>query len=117
MAEELPDDLIDFHPDWVAVQKKVQTQFGTKPDLQALLFVIGVQELGQVHDKYSKEQKQDLMHIAVCRLLMEDGFYRYIGRDEEGWPHYEPTVELPEWTVKEQEIHLKRRIIDYFAEF
>lgn len=114
--EALPDDLIDFDPAWLAVLKKVQQRFGKKPDLQAILFLIGIQELGQVLEKISKEQKQDLMHIAVCHLLAPLGYYRYLGRDEEGWPHYDATTELPKMTVEEQERLLKRQVIRYFAD-
>ncbi len=115
-VDSLPDELIDFDPSWLAVLKKVQDRFGKKPDLQALLFIIGLQELGQVPDKISKEQKQDLMHIAVCHLLSEPGYYEYLGRDEEGWPHYKASNTLPPMTVDEQERLLKRRVIAYFAE-
>ncbi|MBI1193228.1 MAG: hypothetical protein GC205_08645 [Bacteroidetes bacterium] len=108
--------MIDFDPEWIAVLKKVQERFGKKPDLQALLFLIGLQELGQVLEKVSKEQKQDLMHIAVCRLLSEQKLYRYIGRDDEGWPHYEATAALPQLSVDEQERMLKRQVIRYFAD-
>ena len=95
----LPDELIDFDPAWLAVLKKVQDRFGKKPDLQALLFLIGVQELGQVVEKFSKEQKQDLMNIAVCHLLSDLGYYKYLGRDDDGWPHYEATAALPQMSV------------------
>jgi hypothetical protein len=115
-AEPLPDELIDFDPEWIAVLKKVQERFGKKPDLQALLFLIGLQELGQVLEKVTKEQKQDLMHIAVCRLLSDQKLYRFIGRDDDGWPHYEATAELPRLSVDEQERMLKRQVIKYFAE-
>jgi len=115
-AEPLPDELIDFDPEWIAVLKKVQERFGKKPDLQALLFIIGMQELGQVLEKVTKEQKQDLMHIAVCRLLSEQKLYRYIGRDDDGWPHYDATTALPQLSVNEQERMLKRQVISYFSD-
>jgi hypothetical protein len=115
-APLLPDDLIDFDPAWLAVLRRVQERFGKKPDLQALLFLIGIQELGQLQEKFSKEQKQDLMHVGVCRLLSPLGYYRYLGRDDDGWPHYEATTELPRWAVDEQERVLKRQVIRYFDE-
>ena len=46
-------------------------RFGKKPDLEAILFLIGMQEYGQLKDKFTKEQKQDLMHVAVCLLLSQ----------------------------------------------
>jgi hypothetical protein len=113
---ELPEDLIDFDPEWIAVQRFIKDRFGIKPDLHGILFAIGLQELGQVKDKFKKEEKQDLMHIAVCKLLCEEGWYEFLGRDEDGWPHYVALSEIPALTVKEQEQLLKRQIIRYFAE-
>ena len=62
----------------------------------------------------SKEEKQDLMHIAICRLLESDEIYEYVGSDDEGWPHFEINRQLPTLTKEEQEDLLKKRIIEYF---
>jgi hypothetical protein len=86
------------------------------PDLNALLFLIGVQELGRWRGDFSKEEKQDLMHVAVCRLLAADGHYRFEGRDDEGWPHYALVGKIPPTDLPGQEQLLKRKIIDYFEE-
>ncbi|WP_116106189.1 hypothetical protein [Lewinella sp. IMCC34191] len=86
------------------------------PDLNALLFLIGVQELGHWQADFTKEEKRDLMHIAVCRLMAEDGHYRFVGRDDEGWPHYELTSKIPPTDLAGQERLLKEKIIGYFAE-
>lgn len=86
------------------------------PDMNALLFLIGVQELGRWQDSFSKEEKRDLMHIAVCRLLAYDGHYEFVGRDEEGWPHYELKSSLPKIDLASQELLLKHKIIQYFNE-
>ena len=111
---ELPDELIDFEPKWLAIIQLIKDRFGKTPDLEAILFLIGIQELGRVEGSFSKEQKQDLMHIAVCRLLSTEGHYVYEGQDEDGWPHYSPTELLPRLDVKQQETLLKRNIIRYF---
>ena len=68
---------------WERIRHLVQQRFGrsTLPDLNAVLFLIGIQELGRWKSQFSKEEKQDLMHIAVCRLLSYDGHYRFAGRD------------------------------------
>jgi hypothetical protein len=84
------------------------------PDLNAILFLIGIQELGHVRDAFSKEEKQDLMHIAVCRLLESDGYYEFEGFDDEGWPHYKQSRPFIQKGVKQQEAFLKEKIILYF---
>ena len=86
------------------------------PDLNALLFLIGVQELGRWQADFSKEEKQDLMHVAVCRLLAEDGHYTFVGRDADGWPHYELTSKIPPKDLREQEELLREKIVSYFGE-
>lgn len=97
-----------------SVQAQLKQQFGKTPNLDAILFLIGMQELGTIKKKFSKEQKQDLMHIAVCHLLSEEGFYIFIGRDEEGWPHFEKADNLPKLSLEEQEFLLKRQVTRYF---
>jgi len=84
--------------------------------MDAMLFLIGVQEFGRWRTDFSKEEKQDLMHIAVCRLLAQDGHYEFIGRDDEGWPHYELVSKIPPADLRAQEALLKSRIVDYFEE-
>lgn len=110
----LPAELIDFDPAWIAVQRQVQAAYGKKPDLNALLLLIGVQETGLTDLRFTKEQKQDLMHVAVCTLLEAEGHYRSLGRDEDGWPHFESLDRLGPMTIQEQEILLKRCVIRYF---
>ena len=78
--------------------------------------MIGVQEFGHLRESFSKEEKQDLMHIAVCRLLSQDGYYQFAGRDEEGWPHYQLLKPFNTKGVKEQGKILKQKIIEYFRE-
>ena len=92
------------------------TLTGKTPDLNGALFLIGIQELGQGVREFSKEEKQDLMHIATCRLLSAAGYYRLEGLDEAGWPHWEPVKTLPELTLKEQEQLLKMQVADYLSE-
>lgn len=100
------------------VRHIVQQRFNKAqlPDLNALLFLIGLQELGRWKEDFTKEEKQDLMHIAVCRLLAYDGHYEFVGRDEDGWPHYELKSKLPKIDLASQEQLLKEKIIQYFEE-
>lgn len=107
---------LDF--EWLRVRHLVQERFkkDTLPDLNAILFLIGIQELGRWKKEFSKEEKQDLMHIAVCRLLSYDGYYEFAGRDEDGWPHWEQLRPVPKRDLREQELLLKIYVIRYFRE-
>jgi len=101
---------------WLQVRDYVNNHFGKRPDLNAILFLIGINELGKIQEVWSKEEKQDLMHVAICTLFMNEGYFEFMGRDEEGWPHFEATEKLPKGKLREQEELLKSKIIDYFAE-
>lgn len=111
--EEVP---IDFDPRWIEVLRQLKERFGKKPELETILFLVGINELGRVEQKFTKEQKQDLMHVAVCRLLSYAGYYRLAGWDDENWPLWEPVLELPAWSGVEQETAIKKGIIRYFEE-
>lgn len=100
---------------WVKLMKHLEGQIGKRPkDLNAVLFLIGVQELGAGTRTFSKEEKQDLMHIAVCKVLSYSGFYALEGLDEEGWPHWKAAKILPRFDLLEQEKLLKMHILEYF---
>lgn len=105
---------IDFQ--FLRVKHFVKDKLSLKelPDMKAILFLIGIQELGMGPKEFTKEEKRDLMHIAVCSLLEEDGFYEFIGRDEDGWPHWNTAIPFTAKGVKEQEAILHNKIISYF---
>ncbi len=99
---------------WDRLGLRLADQFGEEPDLQTILFLIGVQELGKGPMQYSKDEKQDLMHIAVCRLLSTFGYYQLIGTDEQGWPAWEMINKLPPLSLREQDLLLKQAVLEYF---
>ena len=102
---------------WTALQQRIVGEFDTeKPDLKVMLFLIGVQELGKGPRKFSKRQKEELMHIANCKLFSMMGFYELEGLDQDGWPHWKLVKTLPNYTLPEQEMLLKSLIINYFAD-
>lgn len=102
---------------WSKLQRDVAAHFDMDvPDIKILLFLIGVQELGKGPQSFSKRQKEELMHIATCRLFSEMGFYELRGLDDEGWPHWELVKAIPNYTLMEQELIIKSLIIDYFEE-
>src|SRR4030095_13597736 len=93
----------DLQQRWWNLEAKLAERFGKKPDLETILFLIGIQEFGQLREKFTKEQKQDLMHVAVCSLLVQSGYYELEKTDEEGWPHFTQLKAMPEMTMIEQE--------------
>jgi hypothetical protein len=102
---------------WNELQKRIATDFDTDiPDIKVMLFLIGVQELGQGPKKFSKRQKEELMHIANCKLFSKLGFYELEGLDQDGWPHWKVVNAIPNYTLLEQEMIIKSLIIDYFDE-
>lgn len=86
------------------------------PPMETLLFLIGVQELGSGCQKYTKDDKINLLHIAVCRLLEPFGYYKFSGYDEDGWPQYQTLETLPELKPNEQKLLMKKAIIQYFLD-
>jgi len=103
-----------FEQKWQTVKTALSKQFGPDMELDAILFLIGVQELGQGFRKFSKDEKMHLMHISVCKLLEPYGYYEFVGMDEDGWPHYRSKEELPPLKPEEQQLLMKRAIVEYF---
>jgi hypothetical protein len=106
----------DLQQRWWNLEARLVERFGKKPDMEAILFLIGIQEFGQIRDKFTKEQKQDLMHVAVCRLLSQSGYYVEEGLDAEGWPHFRQLKALPTLDAIGQENFLKDHILLYFEQ-
>lgn len=92
----------------------LEERFGGGMDVQAILFLIGVNEYGQGQQSFSKNQKTDLMHVAVCTLLEPYGYYEYEGNDAENWPHFKLIKELPHLDHREQQHLIKQAMIEYF---
>ena len=91
-------------------------RFGKKPDMEAILFLIGIQEFGEIRERFTKEQKQDLMHVAVCNLLSQSGYYELESIDADGWPHFRQLKPMPDMSMPEQENFLKDHILLYFEQ-
>ena len=106
-------DLQNLKQDWEKLTQSLADTYGEEPDLQAILFFFLFQELGKGPMKYSKDEKQDLLHIAVCKLMSQFGYYELEGLDQEGWPHWKLVKKLPPLTLKEQDLLLKQAVIEY----
>ena len=113
--DAMEDWQLDF--EWLRVRHLIQERFGKEglPDLNAILYLIGIQELGYLPETFTKEEKQDLMHIAVCTLLEPEGYYEFRGRDGDGWPHFEELRPVDVAVLKAQGELLKRCVVRYFG--
>jgi hypothetical protein len=107
----------EINKKWSDLQERIALDFDSdKPDVKVMLFLIGVQELGQGPRKFSKRQKEELMHIATCKLMSMMGFYELEGQDQDGWPHWKLVKTIPNYTLLEQELLIKSLIVNYFEE-
>lgn len=107
----------EINTKWAALQERIAQDFDSDvPDIKVMLFLIGVQELGKGPQKFSKRQKEELMHIATCKLFSQLGFYELEGLDQDGWPHWKLVKTIPNYTLLEQEMVMKSLIINYFEE-
>lgn len=100
--------------EWERLQQKLKERFDEELDYDAILFIIGLQELGKPYKKYKKDEKVEIIHIAICTLLEPFGFYEFAGRDEDGWPHWILKENLPFLDAKQQNKLIIDSIIDYF---
>ena len=106
----------DVQTRWWKLQGKLLERFGKKPDLESVLYLIGIQELALDNTEFSKEEKQDLMHIGICTVLSSSGYYILDGRDDDGWLHFTQLKELPEMDAIQQEIFIKDHVLLYFEQ-
>jgi hypothetical protein len=103
---------------WENVVSILSNQFsqGEDLDLDAIIYLIGVQEFGRFQQLFKKDEIINLMHIAICRLLEPYGYYEFDYVDKEGWPHYKIKEELPPLKAGEQSVLMKEAIVNYFIE-
>lgn len=103
---------------WDLLVSRLSERFseGEDLDIDGIIYIIGVQELGQGYRQFKKDEKVNLMHIAICRLLEPLGYYEFDFFDQDGWPHYKVKEELPFLKPGEQSIMIKEAIVNYFLE-
>lgn len=103
---------------WQLLVEKLSAQFadGDQLELDAIIYLVGVQELGQLDRTFKKDEKVNLMHIAICRLLEPYGYYEFDFFDDDGWPHYKVKEQLPPLKAGEQSVLMKEAVVNYFME-
>lgn len=103
---------------WELLVEKLSNQFadGDTLDVDGIIYLIGIQELGKFNKKFKKDEKVNIMHIAICRLLEPFGYYEFSHFDNDGWPHYTIKDQLPHLKAGEQTVLMKEAIANYFLE-
>lgn len=104
-----------FKMKWYKIIFGLKKQFGKKPDMNAILYLIGMNEVGKIKE-YAKDEKMDLMHVATCKLLSYQGFYEFEHYDKDGWPHYKLLEKPPYADLSQQEELLKKLVVQYYEE-
>lgn len=100
---------------WYKIIFALKKQLGKKPNMDAIIFLIGVREFGQVRE-FAKHEKMDLMHIATCKLLSYEGYFVFDGNDDDGWPHYTMLKKPPYTDLMSQENLLRKLVVTYYDE-
>ena len=102
---------------WNNLKTKLSVDFSDNEiiDVDSIIFLIGIQELGQFQKRFNKQKKLEVIHIAVCKLLSDYGYYEFDHTDNDGWPHYKLIKKLPNLKAGEQTILMKKAIINYFV--
>ncbi len=106
---------LEYDKDWQQLIEKLKLSFGKVPDINAILFLIGVQEIGKGMKEYSKEEKQDLMHVGLCTILCSSNYFQLMGVDNQGWPIFISLKPITKFNLIEQEYFIRTHIKEYFA--
>lgn len=100
---------------WEVLVKNLEKRFNQEMTLKGILYLIGIQELSHGVQEYSREQKINVLHVAVCKILTPFGFYKFDKIDEDGWPHYIELKAIKKLSEKNQELLMKEAVIKYLS--
>ena len=67
----------------------------------------------EICDTFWSEEKLDILHVAVCKILTPFGFYKFDRVDEDGWPHCIELKALKTLDEKKQGLLMKEAIIKH----
>ncbi|MCK5824168.1 MAG: hypothetical protein KAG96_02045 [Ichthyobacteriaceae bacterium] len=106
----------DLNIGWNEVKNFLSDKFadGEKVDVETILYLIGVQELGTGKNTFEKEEKVELMHMATCLLLEPFGYFKLQQKDIDGWLHFKQIKSTDNMSGDDQFKMLKIATINYF---
>jgi len=99
---------------FLELTKQIEADFGDGIETEGIMVLIGIQELGQGHKEFTKDEKINLIHIATCTVLEPYGYYKFKENDEDGWPHFDIIENLPPLDNRQQEHLMKEAVLAYF---
>ena len=102
---------------WDKLVTWFEGEFKMEADVDAMLFLIGVQELGKGFEDFNKTQKMELIHIGICTVLSKDDYYQFSHKDKDGWPHYTLKKKIPFFRGQQQKDFIKKYLLEYFADY
>ena len=100
------------------ISNLIKSIFGTRNKRllkDYLGYVSRINDLESSYQKLKKDQKVEVMHVAVCALLSQWGYYEFTGHDEDGWPHWKETSKIPSLNAKQQDGLIREAIVEYFS--
>ena len=103
----------DINKRWDALVLRLEKQFDDEMTLKGILYLIGVQELNMGIKRFGREEKLDILHVAVCKILTPFGFYKFDRIDKDGWPHYKELKAIKNLSENDQQKLIKEAIIKY----
>ena len=103
----------DLDKKWSQLLKKLENQFQQEMTLKGILYLIGVQELNLGVKQYKREEKVNVLHVAICKILTPFGFYKFDRIDSDGWPHYTELKAIKNLSEIEQELLMKEAILKH----
>jgi hypothetical protein len=89
---------------WKDLCKHLTMMFGIEVDMNGVLFLIGIREMGLLFREFSKEEKLNLINLGSCTLYKEMGLVEISGEDNERWPVFRQKTLAP---VIAEELKLK----------
>lgn len=99
---------------WHRLLGLLEKRFGKKLKTEAILLMIGLQEMNMRAEELGKQEKMDLMHVGTCTILEAGGYYVRTDADEDGWPRWQMQKALPHMDFLEQGALLRYYIVEYF---
>lgn len=102
---------------WDQLVAQIEQRFGREPDIEAILFLIGIQSVGRGYEpELPKERKQSLIMEGSYLAFETLGVYSRVGMERNGFWIWEKNFDLPKMSVEDQEKLLQIGILNYFDE-